>query len=219
VRVVTVRGASTGSVVSRSGKEARLRERTVGFAVDADTRRAYVVLRDFGVAEVDLRTLAVREHVAAPRTLAAASRRTKWIEGSTRTAAWLGGGVLAAAGTDFVASGSRPQPRAWPIRLIDVGGWSARVLGASGLAGAADGVVLARTPTELRGFGRDGAERYRVPLAPAVWLRPAGGLGYACRNLTLVAVLDLSVGDMLWEGSAHDGMPCPEVLAGSGSDA
>jgi hypothetical protein len=59
-----------------------------GFAVDPSTGRAFVVSPDRLIAVVDLQTLEVSHH-GATRSLA------KAVDGPSRTAAWLGNGLLA----------------------------------------------------------------------------------------------------------------------------
>lgn len=219
VRRATIRKALAGSVVTRKGREPRLRERTVGFAVDPAARRAYVVTREFAIAEVDLDSLSVRYRTAPTRTLARTRRTEKWIQGSNRFAAWLGGGVLVAGGVDWPVTSKRPKPKPLPIRLVDVRAWSSRLLDAAGGFDVGSGTVLVRSGGDLRGFGADGRERYRVPLAPATWLVPAGELGYACSNLDLTAVLDLGTGASLPRPASPAATPCPLVLAETGSRA
>jgi len=167
--------------------------RTPGLAVDPDARRAYVVGADEPVAEVDLRTLRVTYHALAPtRSLQA---RAKNIRGPYRTAAWVGDGVLAVAGTN---AHRRPDggPRFDPagVHLIDTRSWQRRTLAprAQWFAVTAGTLVVPLT-TALVAFGPDGAERFRLP-GRFGWVQAVDGRAYAWQEGGHILVVDLNTG-------------------------
>jgi len=218
VRVATVSRMLTGSSVSRRNRQPRVRQRTAGFAVDPAGGRAYVVDRDFSVAEIDPLTLAIRYHAPTGRTVATTRRREKLIEGSARSAAWLGGGQLVAGGVDWKLAGQRSVPSPLPIRLIDVRTWSFRALEARGTSfQIGSGLVLVRDGNSVRGFAADGSERYRTALPAYTWLTSGDGLLYACRNLLLTTVLDAETGSVVRAPAELKGSPCAQVLVAAAS--
>jgi len=187
-RVATVRQARIGST---------------GLAVDSVGRRAYLVdgERVFGV---DLRTLGISD--SGPlRTLAKVS-------GSTRSARWLGNGLLAVSGFDRDAASARPAG----LRIVDVRSWTTRIVNreASSFTLAA-GRLLVENALPRRAvvlaYAFDGAERYRLELPESTWMKKQGGLGYACRYAYLRTVVDLRNGRVLRDGFGR-GTRCPTLL-------
>ena len=160
--------------------------------VDPDAGRAFVVGSAPLVAEIDLRTAAVRYHQLGVPTL-------KLGAGSTRSAAWLGDGVFAVAGTDARVStdqGGNEQEVSTPagLRLIDTRTWTARNADPKAAWFAvADGLVLAfgwswSSETDVRpGMGvgaytRTGELRFHVfGEDPVSAVQAASGYAYVAR--------------------------------------
>jgi hypothetical protein len=158
-------------------------------AVDPASGRAFVVGSAPVVAEVDLRTLAVRYHELGLATL-------KLAAGSMETAAWLGNGLLALAGTDarvFTDRSGNEQEVTAPsgLRFVDTGTWTVRTIdpGAAYFT-VADGLVLAfgsswnsetdvRTGMGVAGYTRAGDLRLHVfGEDPVASVQAAGGYAY-----------------------------------------
>jgi len=147
--------------------DARSPTASPGLAVDPAGRRAYVVTPTL-VAAVDLRTLAVSYHALGTRA-SLLGRVFAWLEpaaqakegvGRTRYASWLGGGLVAVAGSDF----DRTVTRAAGLSLVDTRSWKARTIDreADGYV-VAPGLVLATGPTTgLTAYGLDGRRRFRL---------------------------------------------------------
>src|SRR3989304_2316666 len=85
-------------------------------AVDPSARTAYLVSGD-RVFIVDLRTLSVTDR-GPLRTLAKSSA------GTSRSAAWLGGGLMAVSGADYGVGTLTPIG----LRVVDVRNWTTRTL-------------------------------------------------------------------------------------------
>lgn len=157
-------------------------------AVDPATDRAYVIGAGAPVAEVDLGTLAVGyQELSASVSLL--GRLRGWLEpvaeakappvGPTRSAAWLGDGLLAISGFDIDARIDGPgalQLRSIPagLKLIDTRNWEVRTLDArTSSFVVANGRLLAWSwlwdsppihviGTGLRAYGPDGAVRFHL---------------------------------------------------------
>jgi hypothetical protein len=151
-----------------------------GLAIDAVGGRAFVVGGGAPVAEVDLRTLAVRYHDPA-RPVSLLGRLRAWLEpearakgpvaGSWRTARWLGDDRLAFTGEDGRAvGGGRVDVTAVGLNLVDTSSWKSERLDsrANGMAFAAGTLVGTRQGLEVgRGIGlvafdRDGGRRFHL---------------------------------------------------------
>ncbi len=168
--------------VNRS--EHRFERRLPGLAVDARGRRAFVVGADL-VAEVDLVNLHVSYHEPV-RSVSTLARLRDWIDpaaeakglsGPTRSAHWLGGGLLAVAGADEQSltdthGEDQTRIRAAGLSIIDTHDWRVRELdrGATDLL-AAGGLLLAtggswdsatgkHEAIGLAAYGFDGAKRF-----------------------------------------------------------
>jgi hypothetical protein len=104
-----------------------LRNLRPGLAVDPTGRRAFVVSPGDRVTEVDLRTLAVSEHLAS----FAPAAHAKSIEGQFREARWFAG-RLVVAGTDYDGlRDNRLVATSQGVKTIDVDDWSVRTLDAA----------------------------------------------------------------------------------------
>jgi hypothetical protein len=113
-----------------------------GIAVDPAGARAVVVGAGSPVAEVDLATLAVRWHELVQPTsllgrldafLEPAAQAKGPVDGSTRSATWLGEGVFAVYGYDnraYVDASGRLQGATRPagVDLVDTADWTVRTL-------------------------------------------------------------------------------------------
>jgi hypothetical protein len=153
----------------------RMRQRLPGLAVDPGGRRAYVV--DHGlVAEVDLRTLAVGYH-APTRSTSLLARIRDWLEpaahakgGSarTRSARWLGGGLIAVTGAD--AQHDRVLPAG--LDLVDTRDWSIRTIDddASDVRVAGDLLLATTESTGLIAYGFDGDRRFELFGDRVAWI-------------------------------------------------
>ena len=197
VRVTTIPRVRAGFVVLRE-------QQTPGLAVDPVGRKAYVVGGD-RVVTVDLRTLTTSDR-GQLRTL------TKAISGKTRSAEWLGNGLLAFSGTDWDEQRNVPAG----LRIVDVRSWTTRILNrdAADFTVAA-GRLLVENALPRRAvviaYGFDGTERYRLELTESTWMKKQGHLGYACRYAYLRSVVDLRSGRMLRDGFGP-GTRCPTLL-------
>ena len=168
------------------GQDFEVEQSVPGLAVDPSGRRAFVAGPGL-VAEVDLVTLAVSYHTPKPAT-SALSRLLDWLDpaayakgvtGSTRTARWLGGGLLAVTGADedlVEDARGREQDRIRPagLGLIDTRSWSVRRFepGATEVRVAGDRLLAtgsSRDPAAgageaigLAAYGLDGRRRFRL---------------------------------------------------------
>jgi hypothetical protein len=177
------------------GEDFRVEQSVPGLAVDARGRRAFVVAAGL-VAEVDLVTLAVTYHEPKPAT-SALSRLLDWVDppayakgasGPTRTARWLGGGLLAVTGADEdLVEDARGQQqsrlraagldlidtRDWSVRTIDTGASEVRLAGERLLATGSswDPATRTRDAIGLAAYGFDGRTRFHLFDGREVWIR------------------------------------------------
>jgi len=193
----------------RPGSDGRAVQREPGLAVDSDGRRAFVVGTDGEIAEVALRTGAISYHQPS-RRVSFLGRVHAWLEpvaeaklpreGSTRTARWLGKGMIAVSGGEYAAinTGNRPRSRFKPagLRLIDTRSWTVRKLGegtdtfwhVGDMLLAADNtwggyeVEVSPRPPGLVVYGPDGRERLRLYAGKRV------GIVYANQRRAFVSV-------------------------------
>lgn len=205
LRVATVAQARAGIGVRASGAR---EQQDPGLAVDLVGRKAYVVGGD-RIFVVDLRTLAVSDP-GPVRTLA------KGGAGATRSAEWLGNGLLAVSGTNWdVEDGDTPAG----LKIVDVRAWTARVVDRSASNFTLTGGLLlveraaSRRELEITAYELDGSRRYQRELAWTTWLKKPGRLGYACRDAFLRSVIDLASGRTLRDGFSA-GTRCPTLLTG-----
>lgn len=205
VRSVTLDRIAIGSPLDvESGKIVQVR--SAGLAVDP-AGTAYVVAAE-GIAQVDLRTLAVT-YRTPPRTLA------KLLNGPQRTARWLGGGLVAVSGVEYATANGATTATPYGLRLLDVGSWTLRTLDpdAQGFA-AGDGFLVAQGRDDAIGYGVDGRERFRAD-ASVGWVNVSGPYAEVCSGRRLVAVLDPATGT---RATAQPGGVCGDLLAGRWSD-
>lgn len=212
------------------------RWREPGLAVDPDGRRAFVFPPGSDAAEIDLRTLAVSYHpLAEPVSLFGRLRnfvdpaaQAKAVEGPTRVARWLGGGLVAVSGVDHSTwrdRDNRLQARSTPagLTLVDTRSWTAITIdrGASD-ATFADGVLLATgsacdsetdrcTGMGLAAYGLDGRTRFRLLEGKMAWVSQVfRGLAYVGASEEPMRVVELVSGRIVAERSE----PLPWLLLG-----
>ncbi|HET7043237.1 MAG TPA: hypothetical protein VFI37_00175 [Gaiellaceae bacterium] len=208
VRTVTVGRISIGSPLQvEEGEVARTA--SAGFAVDPTSRTSWVVGAD-ALAEVDLDNLAVT-YRSSPRQLA------KAVEGPYRTAAWLGGGLLAVSGADYrttkTADGSfSTATTPYGLRLLDLAAGTSRTIDSQATTvDVANGLLLVRHGEDEIAYGRDGRVRFHVAVPTDDWLTAAGGTGLVCSQRNLVAIVDLANGART---KARPGSVCADLLRG-----
>jgi hypothetical protein len=166
----TVRVVRVGRIVAGVPHEvgtARTRLSIPGLAVDPARRRAFLVQPGL-VAEVDLGSLAVSYHRLGRTSLL--GRLHAWLEpdaqakegsGPTRSARWLGGGLLAVTGADEQGPRSRPAG----LVLVDTPSWRAKTIDASASELAVTGDLLLASGGRTSGlvaYGLDGRRRFRL---------------------------------------------------------
>lgn len=246
VRVNAVERVLLGTVFDEeSGSDPRARTIFPGFAVDPESRRAFLVPASGPLAEVDLQKLTVSYHELEHPSLL--RRFLRWLEpaanakateGPVRDARWLGEGMLAVSGTDYAiqrdANGKEIQvgtPAG--VTLVDTRSWRATMLspGSSSFA-VAPGLVIAQggrwDPGEQRtvgpgilAFGLDGRARWKLPQPAGGGLDPAGGLGlgYVWLGQDRLQVVDLATGSALRTIKRNERQnPWPRLLAAQSSD-
>lgn len=236
LRVATVERITIGSVAENpdSGEPSAI-VRGAGFAVDPDGRRAFVVGPDLLTAEVDLDSLHVEYHAPGSSLL---SRLLGWLQpaavakavsGPSRTAMWLGNGLVAVAGADYAhtrdAQGHEAvQTTPFGLRIVDTRDWRWRTIDREATWFTAGAGVLVVDHQDEHGvrtavaYGYDGVERYRVVLAARSWLSLSGGLGYVCEENRLRRVVDGAAGATRTILDSKHERPCAVLLAGSASE-
>ena len=179
-----------------------VKTRYAGLAVDP-AGTAYVVAAE-GIAQVDLRTLAV-SYRTPPRALA------KMLSGPFRTARWLGGGLVALAGGSYTTANRETALTPYGLRVLDVRSWTMRVLDPRATSFAAgDGFLVTQGGRAAVGYGLDGTERFRVE-GSAGWVNVSGRYAEVCADRMLVAVLDPRTGART--PAARNGR-CADLLTG-----
>ena len=189
LRSVTLEPIQAG-VKLISPEQHTVRMNIPGLAVDPDGGRVFVV-GPHVTAEVDLDSLAVSYHEPHASTSLLARLRD-WLEppasakgasGPVRTARWLGGGLLAVAGSDQELVGERNRIRAAGLSLLDTRDWSVHTIDrdASDVRVAGDVLLAtgwswepsAREPDAigLVAYGLDGHRRWRRFGGQEAWIR------------------------------------------------
>ena len=113
VRSVVLDRIAVGSPLQVEESEV-VKTRYAGLAVDP-AGTAYVVAAE-GIAQVDLRTLAVA-YRTPPRALA------KLLSGPFRTARWLGGGLVAVAGGSYTSANRETAVTPWDSSMLNLTMW------------------------------------------------------------------------------------------------
>jgi hypothetical protein len=208
--------------------EHRFEHRQPGLAVDPRGRRAFVVGPSV-IADVDLVRGAVSYHEPS-RPVSLLGRLRDWLDpvahakgmaGPTRSAHWLGGGLLAVSGAEEEAPhgdrGPRIRPaglslvdtRSWTVRTIDPGATDVRVAGDLLLATGS----TAETSIGLTVYGLDGRRRFQRFDNRVAWINEVYGrrayVGLAARSGgELRRVVDLATG----RATATRALPPPRLL-------
>ena len=177
------------------GGDYRVEQSVPGLAVDPIGGRAFVVAPGL-VAEVDLAKMAVTYREPRP-TASRLARLLGWLDptaeakgatGPTRSAHWLGGGLLAVTGTDenIVEDANGEQQnriRAAGLSLIDTRNWSFRTIdeGAADVHVAGDLLLATGSSFDpatgegksigLAVYGLDGRKRFQRFYGREVWVR------------------------------------------------
>jgi hypothetical protein len=174
-------------------KDYRIEQSVPGLAVDSEGRRAFIVGPGL-VAEVDLSSLEVSYQELKPAA-APLARLLDWLDppayakgasGPTRSARWLGGGILAVSGADeetFTDADGETQTRVrpaglslvdtrtWTLHEIDPGATEVRVAGDLLVATGSSYSTTGKTAAiGLRAYGLDGARRFRLFGGREVWI-------------------------------------------------
>jgi hypothetical protein len=178
IRFVELRSIAAGTDVVDPAQH-RTRYQTPGLTVDRAGRRAFVVAPEL-VAEIDLAQGAVSYH-ELERSTSLLSRLRDWLEpvahakaasGQTRSARWVGGGLIAVTGTD--ESQQRIQPAG--LSLVDTGDWSMRTIDRGATAVHVAGDLLLATgsspeaPIGLVAYRRDGDRRFQLFEGRPAWV-------------------------------------------------
>jgi hypothetical protein len=211
--VVDAEGRSRIAAVPEARIGTRIRglgafeQHSPGLAVDPFARKAYLASGG-RVFIVDLRTLSVADR-GPLRTLA------KSIAGTYRSAAWLGGGLMAISGADYAAGTRTPVG----LRVVDVHKWTSRTIDSGASSFTLTGKLLlvesavSRQALRVVAYGFDGGVRYRLELPGSTWMKKQGRRGYACRYTMLRTVVDLRTGALLRQAASAD-TRCSTLLAG-----
>jgi hypothetical protein len=198
-------------------------QRGAGFTVDPEGGRALVFPAGSAAAAIDLGSLAVTYHTPhEPVSLFGRLRRfldptatAKLIDGPSRTARWLGDGLVAITGADYATwrdGDSRFQTRATPagLMVVDTSSWQIRTIDRSAnWVVYADGVLLAtgeawdssttvRTSMGLAAYSADGSRRFRLFPGEqvSVW-RAFRGRAYVGKDKEPFRIVDLASGQVV----------------------
>ena len=240
VRTVRLPQIRAGQVWSRVAHDSIAQMRRPGVAVDDAGSTAYVIDASGLVAAIDLRTLDVSYHRPLRTVL---SRIDSWLtppaeakgmNGPSRTAQWLGDGLIAVWGatqTDVRKHGVRVTSASPAgLSVLDTHTWRMRTIDARvDNAVIGDGVVLTtgarwssatssgiRTGSGVAAFGADGSLRWRVGDGTAPYLSTLyGSLAVIGKpSGRLYDVLDVQTGKVLRDSVKG---PFPFLLLGEGS--
>jgi hypothetical protein len=215
IRTVTLDGITAGfERLDDGGSDPRARQAVPGLAVEPTGRRAFVVAAGQPAAEVDLQRLTVGYHPLR-RPTSPLRRLASWlvppaeakeISGPTRSAAWVGDGLVAVWGGN-----ARMDPKGYVqdpsgLELVDTSTWTVRTVDrTAGSASLVGGRLLvwgvSFGPGGNRGYGLTvfgPGERRPVHLLGSqevTWVQVNGDLAYVSLsdgNASAWAVLDLS---------------------------
>lgn len=186
-----------------------------GITLDPSGRRVFVAGTDGLLAEVELATLAV-----SYRSLgAAASPASDVCLYSSRSARWLGDGLIAVSGFDryTFTTGGRPHMRWEPagLRLVDARDWTTRVLDRDAdtfrfaerqliATGSRWDTSVSRNATGMgvAAYTLVGAERFHLFEGKQAWVAEAhAGRAYVAFQRGPLAVVDLELGAVVGERS------------------
>lgn len=206
-------------------------QRGAGFTVDPDAGRAFVFPAGSDAAGIDLASLAVTYHTPRePVSLFGRLRRfldptatAKVIDGPSRTARWLGNGLVAVTGADYATwkdGDSRYQTRVTPAGLVvvDTNTWQIRRIDRDATwVVHSDGVLLATGGTSdssrrvstsmgLAAYTADGSRRFRLFDGEhvLVW-RAFRGRAYVGKNGEPFRIVDIASGRVV--GTRRDAPP------------
>jgi hypothetical protein len=215
IRTVTLDGITAGfERLDDGGSDPRGRQAVPGLAVEPTGRRAFVVAAGQPAAEIDLQRLAVGYHPLR-RPTSPLRRLASWlvppaeakeISGPTRSAVWVGDGLVAVwggnAGMDPKGYAEDPSG----LELVDTTTWTVRTVDrTASSASLVDGRLLvwgaSFGPGGNRGYGLTvfgPGERRPVHLfgsQEVIWVQVNGNLAYVSLsegNANAYAVLDLT---------------------------
>ena len=197
-------------------EEFRGTENIPGLAIDPTGRRALVVPAGGEVAEVSLDNLRVSYH-SLSQPVSLLERLRKWleptaqaklIEGPSRQAVWLKGGLVAVTGADHTVSDDREVVRdPAGLSLIDTRDWSVRVIdeGVDSVLPAGDR-LLAFEPWcagdeasyGVVGYDLEGNEVFRICRDEGFDPQVVGNYAYlGFDDNTRFEILDLKTGEIL----------------------
>lgn len=229
-RVRTIALDLVAGWVEPEGEPWVFRQRVPGLAVDPEVGRAFVVPAEGPVLEIDLATLAVRQRELS-RPVSLLGRLRDWLEpaarakgsdGPTRTARWLGNGLLAVSGSDGQATvrDGRIERQTWTpagLELIDTQTWSVRLVNerASGFL-FAEGMLLASgTGIGLVAYSPYGEERFALFPDRSPWVSGVidgrAYVGFGGGPGQTLSVVDLATGQVV---GRHEGI-VPQLLLGA----
>ena len=206
-------------------------QRGAGFTVDPVGRRAFVFPAGSDAAAIDLRRLAVTYHaLREPVSVFGRLRRfldpaatAKVVDGPSRTARWLGDGLVAVTGADYATwkdRESRFQTRTTPagLTVVDTETWRVRTLdpGASwfvrsggvllATGGTTDSSTRVTTSMGLAAYTADGSRRFRVFAGEPVVVHEAfRGLAYVRTNDAPFQIVEVASGRIV--GTRRDPPP------------
>jgi hypothetical protein len=212
-RTVVIDHFSFGTVSSAAADGSLSFElRAPAFAVDPIRRHAYVIGDSLQTADIDLASGDVAYHGSVRRL-------AKAMNGWTRTARWLGDGLVGVAGSDSqtVGTGANATIETTPfgLHVLDTQSWTSRSIDTVSTGLLASGTTILAFHEGWSVYDRDGRRRHDIALAGNDWLSVAGGRGYVCDQRSAVAVIDLASGR--WT-DVDRGRVCPTLLVGRSSD-
>jgi hypothetical protein len=210
-----------------------------GLAVDPASDRAFVVPASGPVAEISLATLVVSYHSLAA-SVSLLGRLHDWVEpkaeakgvnGPTRTAQWLGNGVVGVTGGDETATldGNKELHASWSpagLTLIDTNTWGTRVIDRGADSFTVDGDTMlvtgakwddsARSGMGLAAYSFDGSRKLSVLRGDAAYLMLAwrGKAYLGLDGSNSATIVDLSAGKVVGARSA----PLAQLLIKDGSN-